>query len=79
MGLELDIQIPGGLLPSPIQTLKRGCPWFPVGNQFFLSWGEPGFILERAEQLNGPWSPIAMTSPVFATSSNSSAFFRLRR
>jgi len=34
---------------------------------------------ERAENLNGPWLPIAMTSPAFATSSNASAFFRLRR
>lgn len=79
MGIELDLQIPGGSLPFANPDPLARLSMIPVGNQFLLSWGEQGFTLERAENLNGPWSPIAMTSPAFATSSNSSAFFRLRR
>ncbi len=79
MGLELDIQIPGGVLPFPNPDPLARLSMMPVGHQYLLSWGEPGFILERADNLNGPWLPMAMTSPAFASSSNASAFFRLRR
>ena len=51
----------------------------PAGPNYALVWGDPGFTLERAESVNGPWSPVAVVSPMLVPATNPAAFFRLRR
>lgn len=61
--------------PDPQARLVVG----RVNGQLALVWGEPGFILELAGQLNGPWQPIATHSPAILAPTNGTSFFRLRR
>ena len=79
MGVELSLEIPGGVLPLPVPSLDARLALVPWGGQFALVWGEPDFALESAPAVNGPWTPVASPSPVLISATNAAAFYRLRR
>ena len=77
MGVEMSFQIPGG--PLAVAAASPRLAFLRVGPDFALVWGEPGYTLQSAESLDGPWLPVAAVSPVLVPSTNPAAFFRLRR
>jgi hypothetical protein len=78
MGIEMDIQVPGFVLP-PNSDPQARLVVTRLPNRLALTWGEPGFTLEQADMPGGPWQPIAQISPAFVAPTNGAAFFRLRR
>ena len=79
MGVEMGLQVSGGVLPAASADPQARLAVRSVGQQFALIWGEPGFTLERAASVNGPWLPLSMVSPVLVSATNDAAFYRLRR
>jgi len=79
MGVELRVQNPGGVLPPVSTDPQARLAAVPTGDVLALVWGEPGFVLEQAGSVNGPWQPVATVSPVFLPATNAAAFYRLRR
>lgn len=60
--------------PAPeLQLRDNGDPWQ-------LEWTAPGFVLDRAPGLNGPWSPVMppANSPFVLSPTNAQEYFRLR-
>jgi hypothetical protein len=75
--LECRLSVSGGEsnLPESPPRLRLT----PIENQFAFTWDGIGFTLERADNVAGPWIPVATSPPLVITSTNQAAFFRLRR
>ena len=58
-------------LPPRLATLE-------FGDDLILFWSAPGFILEQAEEITGPWSYVSDASPVTLDMTGSQRFFRLK-
>jgi hypothetical protein len=52
--------------------------WMSFGNEWFLVWSTPGFVLEWAEGLDGIWSVSEATSPAPVIMGAGERFYRLR-
>jgi hypothetical protein len=67
------------------EVLGVGTPSRPTlafeafGDRYLLHWGDPGFVLEEAETITGPWTVRSATSPSLVSPTETSLFFRLKR
>jgi hypothetical protein len=68
--ISFDLQLEGS--PAPLLRATR------VGEDWLLYWNNPAAVLEKTEDLNGPWSAQPGASPVGMESGGEKAFFRLR-
>jgi len=75
-GVEMTLQVPSVVLPLP-PAPRLGLVLF--GSQFALQWDEPGYTLECAGQVIGPWTALSASSPTFVPRTNAAAFYRLRK
>ena len=75
-----DVSFAFSLTAQPTPTLPPQ-PVFlsSLGGQLALAWGATGFVLEQADQVTGPWSQAATTSPYLMSPTGAQKFFRLRK
>ena len=59
-------------LPPTLRLLK----W---GEQYVLAWDDSSASLEFSDNVQGPWSVVNQSNPVFVSATNHTAFYRLRR
>jgi hypothetical protein len=54
--------------------------WSPGGGGWQLEWAAPGFVLQQALQLAGPWTNLVpmTTSPMMISTTNPETYYRLR-
>ena len=60
-------------LPAPRLELRQ------FRGDWLLFWADPGFKLQQADTLNGPWTTLATPSPVQVDLSAATRFYRLMR
>ena len=74
-GLGLDAVVPVPRI-ARLSVLAAAAP-----DAITLGWDQPGFVLESAPALDGPWEPVpgATTSPHRASLTESARYFRLRK
>jgi hypothetical protein len=70
--VSFDLSLVGQFNPPPELY------WGYLGSDLALYWGAPGFVLERASAVEGPWSTVDSVSP-FVTAPEDTKFYRLRR
>ena len=72
--LSFDLQLTGIPATTPrIFTTK-------FGNQWALDWTASGFLLEQADDVTGPWTPVSDTSmPATIDLNAAHKFYRLRK
>lgn len=75
--ISFDLSLTGEPAPPlPAQRLS----WGRLGNQHFLAWGEPTFVLEQSNEATGPWRPVpGAVSPLKVGSTPDRVFYRIRR
>jgi hypothetical protein len=80
MGLELSIHVPGSESPAPVNPSMRrpSLRRFENSNSESLFWIGPGFLLEKAASVTGPWLPVSAIPPYLLAPTNTAGFFRLR-
>jgi hypothetical protein len=84
MGVEMSLHVPG-IHPPVIVTPPAPQPSRPylelmrLGQSQVLYWTEPGFTLECANDIVGPWVPSPATAPYLLSPTNAAAFYRLRQ
>jgi hypothetical protein len=70
--LSFDFSLTGiGASASSLSTLR-------FGGQLAILWSAPGFILEQADTVTGPWTFVSNEAPVTVDLSASQRFYRLR-
>jgi hypothetical protein len=71
--VSFDFELLGlGATPAPRLEIA------PFGSQVLLFWGAPGYVLESAPSVTGPWTFSSATAPVAVTPTQNQ-FYRLRR
>ncbi len=74
-----DVSFALALIANPPSTAPRLFVQ-PFGNQLALYWNGAGYLLEHADEVTGPWTPlVASTSPVTIDQAGARKFYRLRR
>jgi len=70
--LSFDFSLTGNSAP-PLSTQ-------PFGNDLLINWNAPGYFLEQADDVTGPWTPVASFDvPATVTPNAAKKFFRLRK
>lgn len=68
-GLESDPSNSIGVTPTPEYRL--------VGGRLSVQWSDPGYTLQSAPSVHGPWAFSSSASPMLVTLAGPSKFFRL--
>jgi hypothetical protein len=75
--ISFDFELLGNPVPPPPppQSIFLGS----FDGQLVIAWGDPGFVLQQANQISGPWNPAANLSPAVITPDPGTAqkFYRL--
>ena len=72
--VSFDFQLQGVATTGAVRVGMR-----PFGAQFVLTWTAPGYLLEQADAVTGPWTFLASESPVTVSVGPPQRFFRLRK
>ncbi len=75
--IAFDLEVTGTTTPpaSLAPTLYSGT----FGGQWVLGWGDPGYQLQTATNLAGPWTALTAPSPWLVNPTNQHEFFRLQQ
>ncbi len=72
--LSFDFSLTGNPAVAPRISVTR------FGNQLALNWVGSGYLLEQADEVTGPWTPVADTSvPATIDLNDARKFYRLRK
>lgn len=73
----MDLTVTGNPAPPPAppQFVYLGA----FGAQMVLGWSDPGYVLETADVVTGPWRLAATNSPRTMAPTNTQQYFRLRK
>ncbi len=72
--LSFDFQLQGSVAATSVRV-----EMMPFGAQFVLTWSAPGYLLEQADTVTGPWNFVASEGPVTVSQGPPQRFFRLRK
>ena len=74
--MSFDFTLTAQPVPAaPPQQLYFG----PMGAKLALAWNVPGFVLEQAESITGPWATASLSSPLMVSPTGAQQFYRLRK